>query len=280
MGEKNRQLSHTRAFLLSHTRCIFCSETAEEIDHIPPKRVFRSKQWPEGFEFPACMSCNQGSKDHDQLFSLLVRLCDSKDMCAYEREEMDKILKALHRHFPELGKEMNNLSIRQRRNLGKSIGMAPESGKTYSDLPFLKIPEELSQAITVVSAKITKALFYKHSEKILPTTASIRMHWFTNINVMTGNSPLIEPLLQMLQLKGELVRNNASLRDQFDYRHNISPDHTIAVFACVFSQHGFGFVSFAASNGDVLEKIIVETKEKTGISKDVFKKVEWPITTI
>ena len=36
--------------------------------------MFQNRQWPEGFEFPACEACNHGSDDHDLLIAMLARM--------------------------------------------------------------------------------------------------------------------------------------------------------------------------------------------------------------
>lgn len=35
--------------------------------------MFQNKEWSEGFEFPTCASCNNGSSDHDVLIAMLAR---------------------------------------------------------------------------------------------------------------------------------------------------------------------------------------------------------------
>jgi hypothetical protein len=60
------------AFFSAHPVCIFCGggEKATTIEHCPPRAMFQFRDWPEGFEFPACESCNHGTADHDLIISL------------------------------------------------------------------------------------------------------------------------------------------------------------------------------------------------------------------
>ena len=51
-------------FLAAHPCCCFCGGgiRAETEDHIPARSLFVDRQWPEGFVFPACRSCNSSSR--------------------------------------------------------------------------------------------------------------------------------------------------------------------------------------------------------------------------
>ena len=67
---------HRRQFLKTHTHCAFCggSALATTIEHCPPRAMFQNRQWPEGFEFPSCKSCNLGTSDQDLLIAMLARM--------------------------------------------------------------------------------------------------------------------------------------------------------------------------------------------------------------
>jgi hypothetical protein len=71
MGAATR---HRQAFLRNHKTCAFCGGGAPSstIEHCPPRSMFQHRQWPEGFEFPACQACNKGSSDHDLVIAMRV----------------------------------------------------------------------------------------------------------------------------------------------------------------------------------------------------------------
>ena len=73
MGEKKNR---RETFLLAHPVCVFCGGGAKATtkEHCPPRSMFQGRQWPEGFEFPACDSCNHGTSDQDLLVAMLARM--------------------------------------------------------------------------------------------------------------------------------------------------------------------------------------------------------------
>jgi hypothetical protein len=62
-------------FLTKHPVCCFCGgETpATEPDHIPSRVLFDNRQWPEGYEFPACVACNRETRHDEQIVAMLSR---------------------------------------------------------------------------------------------------------------------------------------------------------------------------------------------------------------
>jgi hypothetical protein len=52
-------------FFTKNPWCIFCGGTvaATTVEHCPPRAMFDNKEWPEGYAFPACASCNGGSSN-------------------------------------------------------------------------------------------------------------------------------------------------------------------------------------------------------------------------
>jgi len=63
-------------FIKANPICIFCggSTPSTTKEHCPPRAMFQHRQWPEGFEFPACDTCNGGTRDDDLLIAMLARL--------------------------------------------------------------------------------------------------------------------------------------------------------------------------------------------------------------
>ena len=51
------------------------TEPSVEVDHVPPKACFHQDFFPEGFEFPACVSCNQGCRERRPNLWLLRPNC-------------------------------------------------------------------------------------------------------------------------------------------------------------------------------------------------------------
>jgi hypothetical protein len=78
MGSATR---HRKAFLIANPVCAFCggNTPAATIEHCPPRAMFQRRQWPEGFEFPACEACNQDTGDDDLVVAMLARMDPFED---------------------------------------------------------------------------------------------------------------------------------------------------------------------------------------------------------
>jgi hypothetical protein len=60
--------------------CCFCGERpAVTEDHQPAKALFDSKEWPEGYVFPACEPCDKATKHYEHVMSVLVRLASERE---------------------------------------------------------------------------------------------------------------------------------------------------------------------------------------------------------
>lgn len=85
-------------------RCYFCGNAANTIDHVPPRACFPTGYAPEGFEFPACDPCNQGTKKQDQIFGLYSMLLDfdeSKMRRPEDLEKMSNLRRGIANNYPE-----------------------------------------------------------------------------------------------------------------------------------------------------------------------------------
>lgn len=63
-------------FLQENPLCCFCGggRPAEEPDHIPSRSMFLNRQWPEGFEFPACVECNRETRYDEEIVAFISRV--------------------------------------------------------------------------------------------------------------------------------------------------------------------------------------------------------------
>ena len=125
MGQAKHRLS---ALLDEQPMCIFCGgiEPATTEDHQPARALFDRKEWPEGYLFPACERCNQGSKHAENAMAVLVRINSEKEDDPQRRVDMQKYVQSMRNNFPDLIKP---LTTREKRQLFKHEGMvAPSEG--------------------------------------------------------------------------------------------------------------------------------------------------------
>ena len=106
-------------FLKNHPVCCFCGgdQLATEEDHIPSRAIFDHRQWPEGYVFPACSSCNRRSRHSENIVNLLSRLHPGEESDVVQKDT-DRAIHAVDYNYPGLLQEMLP-STRDARNAVK-----------------------------------------------------------------------------------------------------------------------------------------------------------------
>ena len=82
--------------------CCFCGGLvpATSRDHQPARALFDRKEWPEGYEFPACKQCNFESKQHEGVLAVFVRLAiDGRD--PQTNKDLGKYLDGMRNNYPD-----------------------------------------------------------------------------------------------------------------------------------------------------------------------------------
>jgi hypothetical protein len=235
MGAATR---HRKAFLLVHRICAFCggNTPATTIEHCPPRVMFQNKQWPEGFEFPACQACNQGSSNDDLLIGMLARMDPFEDKGNLDGRAPG-ILAGVHQQFPGI--------------FGKMMAGAHPLG-----LPVAKVTDEMHDAVSVLARKLAKGIYWRDVGAFFPNDGGLMMTWYTNADVVRdGGHRLFESLKDIAGVVPRLVRSGKYLNDQFEYKLSISPDQTIIGLQARFG-NGFGLIIFGSTSPGLLERNI------------------------
>src|SRR4051794_40646259 len=103
MGAAKGKRAIREQFLKDHPLCCFCggATTATTEDHVPSRALFRDRQWPEGYVFPACQKCNGVSSKHELIIAMLGRTYpDVEDET--HKEQVVKLMRSVHFYFPGL----------------------------------------------------------------------------------------------------------------------------------------------------------------------------------
>ncbi len=74
MGEAKRRSRSRRDILAGGDRCIYCERRADDVEHMPPRVMFKEKLRLSGLEFPSCRPCNKGTSAADLVASFVARL--------------------------------------------------------------------------------------------------------------------------------------------------------------------------------------------------------------
>lgn len=239
MGAKS-QLK--KKFLSQHPFCCFCGgETPSvEPDHVPSRVFFEDRQWPEGFEFLACVRCNRATRHDEQVVAMLSWI-NPDPTTAKGKLEVEERIRAVAHNYPEVIKEMQP-SVRQIRNAVKKYGLKLEVGQSVADLPVLAVNGPLvNAAVENFSRKLFCALYYKHTGRILSSSGGIAVRWFSNIQIEGDEIPRsIAPVLVGFP---KLERSRMKLDDQFFYRWGIADTKTVAAFLAFF-RRSFAIVGY------------------------------------
>jgi hypothetical protein len=230
MGQKS---ARTKAFKAQHPYCCFCGgeKATETIDHQPGRALFNQRQWPEGYEFPACIECNSESRNEEQIWALLVRI-SLNDETANDPEFL-KYAKAIGNNFPDL---LRKFTTNEVRRFFKENDLTREPGQSYSDIVIAEVnPKHGRRAFDTVLKKLMKALHYKHTGNIASLSAEIRFHWHTNSSFhRLANAQGLPALIKALDITPTLARSGRDLSSQFSYRAHVEADGKTSAFMLIF----------------------------------------------
>ena len=261
MGEKKNR---RETFLLAHPVCVFCGGGAKAttIEHCPPRSMFQGRQWPEGFEFPACDSCNHGTSDQDLLVAMLARM-DPFENQGNSDGRLAGIMEMVHEQFPELFAKMLPSAAEARRK-NRELGLQRKVGQTHQDVGVAKIPQQLKSAVATFALKLAKAIFYLVSKQPFPNEGCLLLNWFTNADYLRdGKYVAFESLRGVAGAAPPLKRSGKFLNNQFEYKLSISTDLTTFVLQARFGR-SFGVVIFGCALPGHLEAIVEKLTQETG----------------
>ncbi len=213
------KLTANQRFLLDHPWCAFCggTEPAVEPEHCPPRSFFQHRQWPVGFEFPICKSCNAETSDDDLLIAVLGRMNPFDDTFSADGRTPG-LLKGVNTQFDKLLEEMMPSTTREARQINRSLGIRPPPGYLHRESGVLKIPRRVHVAVCSVGRKLAKGVFYKYSTgKAFPKDGTMLLSWYSNVELIRhGTYQALEILKSLPADAPEIYRSGRDLRNQFE----------------------------------------------------------------
>ncbi len=220
MGEKKAKMSKLAEFLTRHPRCIYCGDKATTEDHCPPRCFFLGRQWPEGYSFPACQTCNAEARLDEQALGVLVRLnLDKDDLPGAKQDEFLKLIKGTQNNWPAIVQEWTSGTRNDvRQVLRKSFGEMGDDMRRagYGAINLGSLTHGMINRFLV---KLGKALYFRHTGVIFD--GIIFANHMSSYDAR-DDSTAIDAALSFAPLRADLVRANNPLDDQFIYRFNAS----------------------------------------------------------
>lgn len=222
-GRKNR-------FLIDHSFCCFCggTEPSVEVDHVPPKACFHQDFFPEGFEFPACVSCNRDSKKDDQICGFYAQLLDFNESNQTPRDmaRLAELRKAIERNYPEALPDLS--TARPIHKVGSIITPRPVAvSMQFSGSVF-------RQSMATLQRKLTHALYYRETGK--PLT---KLHTFQSgfYQIQSDASVLTKYFAELLPNQTIGTRINVkNYGERFGYKCGYKEQEDFFVYAAQFGR--------------------------------------------
>lgn len=194
--------------------------------------MFRRREWPQGYVFPACTECNRGSAIDELAMSWLVRITIS-DLDAEAEQEMSRSLAQLYDKRPEWIATTQELSrVETRRHL-RERGLSLESFRGI-DVGVVSMPPELFAVPQRYGEKLGKALHYLHTGRVLPRDGLVHVLVYPNTEFMSNTFPREE--FGILTTRPTVSRSGKSLADQFFYRFATVDEGGAAAFLVQFGE--------------------------------------------
>jgi len=199
---------------------------------------------------------------------MISRMNAGRDSTSQEWIEWEKQLRAFDERHPG-EREKLILTANEKRAALRSYQIELPDGMAYGELPLIKFTPLIHKAVERVARKLTLALHYKHTTKIVPSDAWVHVVWRTNVHKVANAIP--EELFKLFPIQADLHRDQKSLGDQFSYTFSISDNGELGGYVAMFRQVFLviGIVVFDASSmrnddGNQLEKVVNENADGLG----------------
>jgi len=234
MGEAKRQKLRHDLIRSGALPCIYCGGIipGNQVDHMPPRIMFRFKKRPNDLYFPSCAACNQGSGPLDAIAAFFARMYppinDPK-----ERAERSTLIRAFQDNYPEV-----------------ASGLYPEGNVVPKDIPLgspiaMRTDDAyLNHTMQLFSTKVGLALHYHTTRKPLPTEGEVYPMWATNAHELAGQIP--NQIIDLFPNLRTLEQGSWKVADQFSYASNSLNDQSQTVHIATFRQ-SFMTVTFVST---------------------------------
>ena len=225
----NNQLTYTQRFIKDHPICCFCGggTPATTRDHVPAKTIFDGKRRPKGLEVPACVQCQEFTKKHELVVSMLIRLYPEPTTFE-QRQEINNIVLRACSAVPGLADEIQ-AKPDQEAKLKEIVKLKPgAAGMLDAGGPLI------NTSLDIFSVKMTCALHYEITKKILSTRKPISIQVFTNVNILDDKIP--KEMLNAMGPSNTIQQGKWSVQDQFSYWNVTDFDHEIGAYYSTFRE--------------------------------------------
>lgn len=188
--------------------CAICGERdGTTRDHVPPKAIFPKPRPNNLVTVPACLECNNGASDNDDLFKVFLSLQAAGNNEIARRLFQEKTVRTLKRNQSLLTlilEEAKELQI-----INNQGNIETRTGVLWN-----------SAAHDAVMERTIRGLYFHHSGSPIPIDTNLAVQWLHGVP---------EEILPSLHLFNEVVLGD----DQVTYKYIIygdDPRHSLWLF--------------------------------------------------
>jgi hypothetical protein len=188
--------------------CAICGERdGTTRDHVPPKAIFPKPRPNNLVTVPACLECNNGASDNDDLFKVFLSLQAAGNNEIARRLFQEKTVRTLKRNQSLLAlilEEAKELQI-----INNQGNIETRTGILWN-----------SAAHDAVMERTIRGLYFHHSGSPIPIDTNLAVQWLHGVP---------EEILPSLHLFNEVVLGD----DQVTYKYIIygdDPRHSLWLF--------------------------------------------------
>jgi hypothetical protein len=242
MGEAKLKKTFNERLIAAHPFCIYCggSVASAEVDHVPPRIMFKQKLRPKGLEFASCSECNRSASRFEMVAAVIGRLSPDNNFSNWV-QAWGKLLQETDSNNPGLIKELH--ASQRQLNDARRIPNFENHGAFNVSGPIVQ------NSIHAFGAKLGLALHYHHTNRIVPLDGVVAVDWYSNHDRLTGRFP--DKLLSMLGEPQTLKQGRFTVGDQFQFASAIADTGRLAAYFSTFN-FAFATLSIVAENRSLL----------------------------
>jgi hypothetical protein len=181
---------------------------------LPSRACFDNKEWPEGFCFPVCYSCNHATSNDEQIIAALSRTHSGPD-APINNAELAKYLAGSSNNDPAL--------------FGKLLSRVAQELPDGTEL--IELGPGVREVFQRVLPKWARAFHYLETGEILPTDQRIFGSHMTLPDLQRGRGPtgLFECCIPR-----PVMRAKKDLSPQFGFARAVSSDRKLFAYIALF----------------------------------------------
>ncbi|WP_277667449.1 hypothetical protein [Novosphingobium lindaniclasticum] len=209
---------------------------------MPNRASFPNREGPEGYEFPACATCQTDTRLDEIAFSCMVYF-NSHDETLFDERGFTRLIQGLKNNLPHMN-EFRDLSPNQKRRALTHFGIERPHGTPLAELGLVTVHPEFNERTKRYLCKLARALFYKHVGRPAKSSSIAWSAWAQGKG--TNSQKTLEQWLSVTPIHVQGTRSNFDFGNRFRYRINYSDELEVFLAAGQFGDGLIFYLSVAS----------------------------------